>query len=135
MKKDSLCLGRSRLRWRMLPCAEGPEVASVSCGVFPLSLCVFLLCLAAVVQHRGCCFICYVVSRLWWFLSVVTFHYGTKHLKTWGLKAADVLLLPALLVDGSSADLTWVYLHGFSQLGDSFAMAETTGVLWSLFPA
>ena len=35
---------------------------------------------------------------------------------------------------GSSADLTWVYLHGFSQLVTHFAMAETTGILWSLFP-
>lgn len=122
-------VGNASLCW-------GPEVASVSFGVFPLSLCVFLLCLAAaVVQHRGCCFICCGL-RLWWFLSVlVTFHYGTKHLKTWGLKAATTCYFSQLC--WLTRQFCWSHLGLFTWLqsaGDSFAMAETTGVLWSLFP-
>lgn len=102
----------------------------------PVSVCFFLLCLAAtVVQHCGCCFICCGL-RLWWFLSVlVTFRYGTKHLKTWRLKAATMCYFSQLC--WLTRQFCCSHLGLFTWLqsaGDSFAMAETAGVLWSLFP-
>lgn len=119
MKKDSFVFGRSRLTVGMLPCAEGLKWL-LSLWSFPLSLCVFLLCFGSY-----CGSALWLLLHLLWFMVVVvssvlvTFHYGTSTLKTWGLKAATTCYFSQLcwLTKAVLLISPWVYLHGFSQLG------------------
>ena len=109
-----LCLGISRLRWWMLRCAQAWS-ASVSWSS-PLSLC----CFTVLVSHCGLAL--WLLLHLLWFMVVVVSkcisylslcNEAPQNLVT--QINCNVLILPALLLD-SSADLAWVYLHGFSQL-------------------